>query len=131
MDARDLIAIQNLEYEESLRKDQEKVELILRKREERKEIEKNILLKKENLLVSRGGELINIKFQFSSNSVPYIFGSKDKLSDLYDFVYTQDLGEDFEIFIGHPKRLLENNNTSIESNSIENRTKLFVYFNQN
>ena len=131
MDSSELIAAQDLEFEESLRIDREKDELKVKEKENRERIQENILTKKESLLTSRGGDLISIKFQLPSKSVTYIFGSRDRILDLYNFIYTQDMGENFDLYIGYPKKLLINNNSSIESNNIKDRTKINVYFNQN
>ena len=133
MDFRDLIAIQDMEYEESLANDRKKEEIKERDERERKrrrkEIEENILLKKEKLLINRDGELINIKFQLPEKSITRIFTSNDSLSDLYDFIYIQDIHPNFEIYTSHPKRLLENNNSKLHENNINDRSKLYIYFN--
>ena len=128
MDTRNLIAIQDLEYEESLENDRKKEESKLKSIEDRLRIEENINVKREKLSVNRDGNIINLKFQLPTKNVTRIFTSKDTLQDLYDFIYIQDLGEDFKIYLNNPKRLLKNDNTTLDEDGIENMTKLYVYF---
>jgi hypothetical protein len=128
MNNSDLIAIQDLEYEESLQADREKEEKKDLERKKREKIEENIMIKKEKLLVSREGEIINIKFQLPEKNIIYFFTSNDLLSDLYDFIYIQDLGEKFKIYTSHPKKLLNNDKSTLKENNISDRSKMHVYF---
>jgi len=128
MNNSDLIAIQDLEYEESLQADREKEEKKDLERKKREKIEENIMIKKEKLLVSREGEIINIKFQLPEKNITYFFTSNDLLSDLYDFIYIQDLGEKFKIYTSHPKKLLNNDKSTLKENNISDRSKMHVYF---
>ena len=128
MNSSELIAIQDLEYEESLQADRAKERKRKDEIERRKKIEENILAKKEKLLVSRDGEIINIKFQLPEKNITHIFTSNDLLSDLYDFIYIQDLGEKFEIYLSHPKKLLANNKSRLKENNILDKCKMYVYF---
>ena len=128
MNNSDLIAIQDLEYEESLQADREKEEKKDLERKKREKIEENIMIKKEKLLVSREGEIINIKFQLPEKNITYFFTSNDLLSDLYDFIYIQDLGENFKIYTSHPKKLLNNDKSTLKENNISDRSKMYVYF---
>jgi len=124
----DLIALQNLEYEESLRVDRAKEEERKKEREREERKKENILIKKEKLIINRGGELINIKFQLFNKTITHIFTSNDLLSDLYDYIYIQDLGENFKIYLSHPKILLVNNESTLIENNISDRSKMYVYF---
>lgn len=124
----DLIALQNLEYEESLRVDRAKEEERKKEREREERKKENILIKKEKLIINRGGELINIKFQLFNKTITHIFTSNDLLSDLYDYIYIQDLGENFKIYLSHPKKLLANNESTLIENNISDRSKMYVYF---
>jgi hypothetical protein len=128
MNNSELIAFQNIEYEESLLEDMMKDVKKLQIKEEREKIETNISLKKEELLVDKGGEKVNIKFQLPDKNITHLFTSLNLLSDLYDFIYTQDLGENFKLYMTHPKKLIENNKSTLEENNILNRSKLCVYY---
>ena len=129
MNNSEIIALQNLEYEESLRNDRKKEENKLIEIEKREIIEENILLKKENLIFSKNGELVKIKFQLPDKNITRVFTSNDFLSNLYDFIYIQDLGENFKIFTSHPKKLVNNDNSTLQESNISDRSKLYVYFN--
>ncbi len=128
MNNSDLIALQNLEYEESLRVDRAKEEKRKKEKEREEKKKENILIKKEKLIINRGGELINIKFQLFDKTITHIFTFNDFLSDLYDFIYIQDLGENFKIYLSHPKILLANNESTLIANNISDRSKMYVYF---
>ena len=127
MDTQDIIAIQDLEYQESLENDIKKEQDRKKELEERKRIEDNIASKREKLSVNRGGNIINLKFQIPSGSVTRVFTSNDTMEDLYDFIYIQDIGENFQIFSNVPKKLLKNDKTTLNENNIANMTKLYVY----
>lgn len=128
MNNSDLIALQDLEYEKSLRADRAKEEERKKEKEREGKKKENILIKKERLIVNRGGELINIKFQFFNKTITHIFTSNDLLSDLYDFIYIQDLGENFKIYLPYPKKLLANDKSTLIENNISDRSKMYVYF---
>ena len=129
MDDKELIAIQDLEYEESLYQDKEKERIKQEKIKERKRIEDNINKKIENLSLSRGGDVITLRFRSKHGCFLRTFGSRDKLSDLYDYIYTLDIGEEFYITKSYPANIVKNddNITLLESN-IQNRMNLFIYY---
>ena len=127
METRDLIVIQDLEYQESLENDIKKEEKRIKELEERKRVEESIASKREKLYINRGGEIINLKFQIPTGSITHVFTSKDTMEDLYDFIYIQDIGENFKIFSNAPKKILKNDKTTLIENGIVSMTKLYVY----
>ena len=139
METRDLIQIQNIEYQNSLeadrKKEKEKLEAQkLKEEEELKEMEKrinieeNIKSKKKKLLKKKGGKEIKIRFQLPDKTIDKTFTENNTFIDLYDYIYTLDLGENFQIHSINPKNKLKKNNKTLEQNGILNRTKLYVYF---
>lgn len=139
---------QDKAFEDSLKRDQEKMRLKeeqKRKEEEalreaeRQELEekrkveerKSRLVEKQSSLPlepSKDDKVTRIKIRFPDGTVKdRLFSPSDPLEALFDFVDVQDLvAEDFSLFSGHPKKLIEPRNCTFEEAGLSPRALINV-----
>eukprot|EP00039_Didymoeca_costata_P011845 m.167883 g.167883 ORF g.167883 m.167883 type:complete len:442 (+) comp15308_c0_seq27:131-1456(+) len=139
---------QDKAFEESLRLDREKMERAQAEKrkaeeekaaaEEAKRIEENKLEERKSRLVqkrstlppepAKGEGMTRIKVRFPGGmSKDRLFSASDPVQVLFDFVDVQDLvAEDFSLFVGHPKVMVENNSKTFEEAGLCPRALVFV-----